>query len=70
MPTDPGKAPLDLRFFEVAQAPPFAFTVTDVKTEQRVDLFVEGDGLDEARGRVYVKRLTLPGFHGGRGEEA
>jgi len=34
--------------------------VEDVKVEQRVDLFVEGDGLDEARGKVYVKRLTLP----------
>jgi hypothetical protein len=31
--------------------------VEDVKTEQHVDLFVESDGLDEERGKVYVKRL-------------
>ena len=45
--------------------------VEDVKVEQRVDLFVEGDGLDEARGKVYVKRLTLPlsGRAGGGGCE-
>lgn len=52
---------MDLRFFELAREPPFAFTVEDVKIEQRVDLFVERDGLDEARGKVYVKRLTLGG---------
>lgn len=58
--TDPGKAPLDLRIFELAREPPFTFIVEDIKMEQRVDLFVEGDGLDEERGKVYVKRLRLP----------
>lgn len=56
---DPGKAPLDLRFFELATAPPFSFVVEDVKVVQRVDLFEEGDGLDEERGKVYVKRLRF-----------
>lgn len=39
---DPGKAPLDLRFFELATAPPFSFIVEDVKVKQCLDLFVGG----------------------------
>jgi len=37
------------------------WVVEDVRIEQCVDLFVEGDGMDQERGKVYVKRLTRRG---------
>jgi nicotinamide N-methyltransferase len=54
---DPEKAKLDMRFFELAKEE--GWVIEDIKVEQCVDLFVENDGLDEERGKVYVKRLTL-----------
>lgn len=64
---DPGKRALDMAFFALAtqeeereegvEEGVGGWIVEDVKTEQHVDLFVESDGLDEERGKVYVKRL-------------
>lgn len=59
---DPEKQALDMVFFTLAvqdeEDGMGGWVVEDIKTEQCVDLFVENDGLDEARGKVYVKRLT------------
>jgi nicotinamide N-methyltransferase len=65
---DPEKRALDMAFFTLAEQEEEGeegreggvggWVVEDVKMEQCVDLFVEGDGLDEERGKVYVKRLT------------
>ena len=56
---DPHKAALDDAFFALAAAPPFCFAVThvrDIRFER--DLFVQGDGLDDARAVVYFYTLT------------
>jgi len=65
---DPEKRALDLAFFTLAEQEEGGegpgeggvggWVVEDVRVEQCVDLFVEGDGMDEERGKVYVKRLT------------
>ncbi|KAG5181676.1 hypothetical protein JKP88DRAFT_148843, partial [Tribonema minus] len=55
---DPPKAPLDLKFFEIAAAPHseggFDFELEHLPPVQYVDLFEEHDGMDEARGVVYT----------------
>ena len=59
---DPHKAALDDAFFALAAAPPFSFQVEhvrDIRFER--DVFVQGDGLDEARAVVYFYTLTRTG---------
>jgi len=69
---DPEKRALDMAFFRLAEQEEEegeegreggegGWVVEDVKMAQCVDLFVEGDGMDEERGKVYVKRLTRKG---------
>ena len=56
---DPHKAALDNAFWALAAAPPFCFAVRherDVRFER--DLFIENDGLDEARAVVHFYTLT------------
>ncbi|CAM9672989.1 unnamed protein product, partial [Phaeothamnion confervicola] len=56
---DPSKAAHDMRFFELATAPGTgAFEATLDHQVQMTDIFVENDGLDGARGVVYVYRLV------------
>ena len=54
---DPEKAELDMNFFKLAVEEPFNFKVTKIKELQMVDLFVCNDGMDEARGVVYLYHL-------------
>jgi len=58
---DPSKAPLDMQFFELAAQPgPKGrppFRVEQVKMWQMVDIFLEHDGLDEERGKVFLATL-------------
>ena len=59
---DPHKAALDDAFFARAAAAPCGVAVThvrDVRFER--DLFVQNDGLDEARAVVYFYTLTRAG---------
>lgn len=68
---DPEKRALDMAFFTLAEQEEEeegqaekgvgGWVVEDVRIEQCVDLFVEGDGMDQERGKVYVKRLTRRG---------
>lgn len=56
---DPLKRELDLAFFSIAKDE-FGFQVQKVDEEKRVSYpFVEGDGLDDQRGWVYVYTLSL-----------
>ena len=62
---DPGKAALDNAFWALAAAAPYGFRVRklrEVRFER--DLFVEGDGLDDARAVVFFYELR----HAGGGE--
>jgi nicotinamide N-methyltransferase len=58
---DPEKAALDRNFFKLAIEEPYNFKVTKVQQQQLVDLFVCNDGMDKARGVVYLYHLE----HGG-----
>lgn len=55
---DPEKSALDMAFFDLARAPPFRFRVLHCAGQQFArDLFIEGDGLDEARAMVHHYEL-------------
>ena len=58
---DPEKAALDRNFFKLAIEEPFNFVVTKVRSQQLVDLFVCNDGMDKARGVVYLYHLQNGG---------
>ena len=59
---DPHKAPLDMAFFELARAGPFAFAVRHCPGHQfAADVFCEHDGLDEQRSFVHHYELRRAG---------
>ena len=60
---DPEKAPLDLNFFKLAVGAPFYFKITKIRQWQLVDLFVCNDGMDKARGVVYLYHLQHTDDH-------
>jgi len=61
---DPRKAHLDMRFFDIAAAPPFNFVFEKVREESRTDIFVENDGLDDQRNVIYLYHLKFPNHQG------
>lgn len=56
---DPEKSDADMVFFSLAQQE-FNFSVDFIKEENWPPLFVENDGLDEERGRVFFYKLVKP----------